>query len=328
MRYDDMNLYDESSRQIETAWRAVWDLCRTLGLDPSAMENRQKTGQNMVLDFIKDLAIPETHAPNMDGNWWRYDKAGNQWIRHIADTDTDDLVARLRRHADLNRHSHLQTLVADLDKAAAALARPPATAGEVEPVAWQVREYGGEWFIPDDDDSYEGYRVRPKRFELRPLYTSPPPAATEVVIVDGKEVRSDDYPWDANPMEWWAEQKRIAAMQSSSRATKVVEARVRDNIWEAGYERGKYDAYTKTTDKFENAARHAKPDCSKCGGKGRYNYDENHSTICDSCCQHNMGWWLLEKHYGKDNGKLCCLAGCGTTRALTPHTKPAGGEAG
>jgi hypothetical protein len=24
-----------------------------------------------------------------------------------------------------------------------------------------------------------------------------------------------------------------------------------------------------------------------------------------------MGWWLLEKHYGDDNGKWCCRAGCG-----------------
>jgi hypothetical protein len=27
-----------------------------------------------------------------------------------------------------------------------------------------------------------------------------------------------------------------------------------------------------------------------------------------------MGWWKLEKHYGKDNGKWCCKAGCGFTK--------------
>lgn len=32
---------------------------------------------------------------------------------------------------------------------------------------------------------------------------------------------------------------------------------------------------------------------------------------CDSCCKHDKGWWKLEEHYGDDNGKLGCKAGCG-----------------
>jgi hypothetical protein len=42
-------------------------------------------------------------------------------------------------------------------------------------------------------------------------------------------------------------------------------------------------------------------------------YDEHHSTICDLCCDHDRGWWLLKEHYGKDNGKYACKNGCGTT---------------
>jgi len=71
-------------------------------------------------------------------------------------------------------------------------------------------------------------------------------------------------------------------------------------------------------DVWANAAQHAKPDCPKCKGTGQYQYSTHgtpHFTICDLCCPHNMGWWLLEQHYGKDNGKLCCRAGCGKTRA-------------
>jgi hypothetical protein len=53
-------------------------------------------------------------------------------------------------------------------------------------------------------------------------------------------------------------------------------------------------------------------DCSKCFDTGSYMYDENHGTVCDKCCQHDEGWWMLEEHYGEDNGKWCCKAGCGT----------------
>lgn len=54
--------------------------------------------------------------------------------------------------------------------------------------------------------------------------------------------------------------------------------------------------------------------CNKCNGAGWVRYDEWHLTVCDECCTHSNGWWLLENHYGEDNGKLCCLSGCGKTR--------------
>lgn len=53
--------------------------------------------------------------------------------------------------------------------------------------------------------------------------------------------------------------------------------------------------------------------CVKCNGSGSYRYDEHHVTVCDFCCQHVKGWWLLAEHYGEDNDKLCCLGGCGLT---------------
>lgn len=43
---------------------------------------------------------------------------------------------------------------------------------------------------------------------------------------------------------------------------------------------------------------------------GRYMYDENHITVCEVCCTHPDGWWKMEKHYGKDNGKYTCKKGC------------------
>ena len=84
----------------------------------------------------------------------------------------------------------------------------------------------------------------------------------------------------------------------------------------------------------------AQEDCPKCGGSGLVHYDENHcfeqrlwpdsdhchrhiwydhqsaghhSTKCWVCCPHDKGWWLLDENY-KDAGKLCCRAGCGTTK--------------
>lgn len=51
--------------------------------------------------------------------------------------------------------------------------------------------------------------------------------------------------------------------------------------------------------------------CSKCKDTGGYMYDENHGKICEVCCPHTGGWWVLREHYGKDNGKFCCLGGCG-----------------
>lgn len=56
--------------------------------------------------------------------------------------------------------------------------------------------------------------------------------------------------------------------------------------------------------------------CEKCKDTGWFKYDRNHSSKCDECCKHDMGWWLLKDHYGDDNGKLCCLAGCGTKKEV------------
>lgn len=53
------------------------------------------------------------------------------------------------------------------------------------------------------------------------------------------------------------------------------------------------------------------PDCTKCGGSGCYAYDHNHGKICEVCCPHDQGRWLLTEHYGGNNGKWCCKRGCG-----------------
>lgn len=53
--------------------------------------------------------------------------------------------------------------------------------------------------------------------------------------------------------------------------------------------------------------------CTKCGGSGLWQYDENHAQPCPACCLHDKGVWLLVEHYGPRNGEWCCLAGCGTT---------------
>jgi hypothetical protein len=60
---------------------------------------------------------------------------------------------------------------------------------------------------------------------------------------------------------------------------------------------------------------YAKPDCPRCKGTGWYAYDHNHSTVCNLCCTHHEGWWLLKEHYGENNGKWCCCAGCGKALA-------------
>ena len=65
---------------------------------------------------------------------------------------------------------------------------------------------------------------------------------------------------------------------------------------------------------WDNAKANAKPDCVRCHGTGSYMYDHNHGTICNLCCQHNMGWWELGEGHGNDAGKLCCKAGCGYTK--------------
>lgn len=54
--------------------------------------------------------------------------------------------------------------------------------------------------------------------------------------------------------------------------------------------------------------------CPKCNDTGWYAYDHNHSKVCEACCPHDKGWWELQEHYGKNNGKLCCRRGCGATR--------------
>jgi hypothetical protein len=71
-----------------------------------------------------------------------------------------------------------------------------------------------------------------------------------------------------------------------------------------------------TNDTFEHAAANASPDCLRCNGTGAYVYTTHgtpHSTICNLCCKHDRGWWLLEKYYGAHNGQWCCGAGCGHT---------------
>ncbi len=51
--------------------------------------------------------------------------------------------------------------------------------------------------------------------------------------------------------------------------------------------------------------------CRKCLNTGWYQYDNNHSQVCPDCCKHDKGFWELKEFYGKDNGRLCCKAGCG-----------------
>lgn len=72
------------------------------------------------------------------------------------------------------------------------------------------------------------------------------------------------------------------------------------------------------TSNFAHARLNANPDCPKCQGSGSYMYDHNHGTICDLCCKHDRGWWKLEEHYGANNGKWCCRAGCGHTVDVPP----------
>jgi len=55
--------------------------------------------------------------------------------------------------------------------------------------------------------------------------------------------------------------------------------------------------------------------CPKCNDTHWYAYDENHAKICEVCCTHSDGWWKLEEHYGKSNGKYACKTGCGVVKA-------------
>lgn len=61
--------------------------------------------------------------------------------------------------------------------------------------------------------------------------------------------------------------------------------------------------------------------CPKCNGAGSYMYDENHGKICEACCPHDQGWWLMLEHYGQNNGRYACKRGCGETRIV-----PEGGK--
>jgi hypothetical protein len=61
------------------------------------------------------------------------------------------------------------------------------------------------------------------------------------------------------------------------------------------------------------------PNCPKCGGTGWHSYDRNHSTVCNACCPHDQGWWLLREHYGENNGKWCCRRGCGKMHLTKPE---------
>lgn len=72
---------------------------------------------------------------------------------------------------------------------------------------------------------------------------------------------------------------------------------------------------------WDNAKANAKPDCPKCHGTGSFMYDHNHSTICNLCCKHNMGWWRLTDAHGSLAGRWCCMAGCGHT--ITPEERAA-----
>ena len=53
--------------------------------------------------------------------------------------------------------------------------------------------------------------------------------------------------------------------------------------------------------------------CKKCNDTGWFKYNHNHSAICDECCTHDEGVWLLQECHGEDKvGKPCCYKGCGT----------------
>lgn len=73
-----------------------------------------------------------------------------------------------------------------------------------------------------------------------------------------------------------------------------------------------------SAESFRHAAANADPSCPKCHGAGHFKYDHNHSTICNVCCKHDMGWSQLLEHYGEKNGMWCCMAGCGTVLAENP----------
>ncbi len=59
--------------------------------------------------------------------------------------------------------------------------------------------------------------------------------------------------------------------------------------------------------------------CSKCRGTGSYQYDHNHSTVCNACCIHKWGEFLLTRHHmGHAKGRIryACDGGCGAVVEL------------
>lgn len=63
--------------------------------------------------------------------------------------------------------------------------------------------------------------------------------------------------------------------------------------------------------------------CNKCYGRGWYMYDENHGARCDACCTHSKGWFKLKDHHSDNNGKFCCVEGCGTLTNSDPELQEA-----
>lgn len=74
-------------------------------------------------------------------------------------------------------------------------------------------------------------------------------------------------------------------------------------------------------DSFDHARANAKSDCPSCQGTGMFQYTSHGTpgfTICRRCCKHDRGFWQLKEHYREDNGKWCCLAGCGLKLTFNP----------
>lgn len=72
------------------------------------------------------------------------------------------------------------------------------------------------------------------------------------------------------------------------------------------------------TDTYVSAAMTADPHCPECHGTGTYERAGGNLAVCDICCSHCQGWWLLEGSYGADNGRWACKAGCGTIIDTAP----------
>jgi hypothetical protein len=74
----------------------------------------------------------------------------------------------------------------------------------------------------------------------------------------------------------------------------------------------KVHVHAPRSDAYASASANADCDCGKCKGTGLLRQASGRFAICDRCCRHNLGWWLLEGAYGADNGHWACKAGCGT----------------